>query len=51
LVPCSRGRVSGPRIGQRAPDFVLRTHDGKQRIALTDYLGKKPVVLVFGSFT
>jgi Ca2+-binding EF-hand superfamily protein len=41
----------GPDIGQIAPDFVLKTQDGKRRVHLADYRGKKPVVLVFGSFT
>jgi hypothetical protein len=41
----------GPRVGQQAPDFTLRTFDGKRRISLSEYRGKKPVVLVFGSFT
>ncbi|MCI0458372.1 MAG: redoxin domain-containing protein [Gemmataceae bacterium] len=41
----------GPRVGQAAPDFTLPTHDGKQKIALSDYRGKKPVVLIFGNFT
>jgi AhpC/TSA family/EF hand len=41
----------GPAVGDRAPDFQLRTHDGKQTIRLSQYRGQKPVVLVFGSFT
>jgi Ca2+-binding EF-hand superfamily protein len=41
----------GPRLGQRAPEFSLETHDKARRIALADYRGKKPVVLIFGSFT
>jgi hypothetical protein len=41
----------GPRIGDRAPNFRLKTHDGKQEITLGQFHGKKPVVLVFGSFT
>lgn len=41
----------GPRIDEPAPDFTLATHDGKQKITLSDFRGKKPVVLVFGSFT
>jgi hypothetical protein len=41
----------GPRVGQRAPLFTLPTHDGKRTVALADYLGAKPVVLIFGSFT
>jgi hypothetical protein len=41
----------GPRLNQPAPDFTLPTHDGKQKITLSDYRGKKPVVLIFGSLT
>ncbi|MCY2982441.1 MAG: deiodinase family protein [Planctomycetota bacterium] len=41
----------GPGIGEVAPDFELSTQDGSQKIRLKDYLGKKPVVLVFGNFT
>ena len=41
----------GPDVGERAPNFNLITHDGKRRIALKEFRGKKPVVLVFGSFT
>lgn len=32
--------------GYSAPPFVLPDHEGRQ-IALADYLGRKPVVLVF----
>jgi hypothetical protein len=41
----------GPAIGQRAPAFKLPTHDGTKEIALSQFRGKKPVVLIFGSFT
>jgi hypothetical protein len=41
----------GPRIGQRAPRFVLPRHDGSGTVALADLIGHKPVVLIFGSFT
>jgi EF hand len=41
----------GPRLGQEAPPFTLETHDKSRRISLADYRGKKPVVLIFGSFT
>jgi Ca2+-binding EF-hand superfamily protein len=41
----------GPRVGKPAPDFALKTHDGKRTIRLSEFRGKKPVVLVFGSFT
>jgi hypothetical protein len=40
----------GPGLGRRAPEFRLKTPDGKREIALSDLRGK-PVVLVFGSFT
>jgi Ca2+-binding EF-hand superfamily protein len=41
----------GPAVGGRAPDFTLKTHDGKRTIRLSEYRGHKPVVLIFGSFT
>ena len=36
--------------GRMAPDFTLRTTDGKSQVTLSEMRGK-PVVLVFGSFT
>jgi hypothetical protein len=41
----------GPRVGTTAPDFTLPTQDGKSEITLSQFRGKKPVVLIFGSFT
>ena len=41
----------GPRVGELAPDFALRTPDGKRAIKLSSFRHEKPVVLVFGSFT
>ncbi len=41
----------GPRVNEKAPDFTLRTEDGKGVVTLSQFRGKKPVVLVFGSFT
>jgi hypothetical protein len=41
----------GPAVGDLAPDFTLKTPDGKETIQLANFRGKKPVVLVFGSFT
>jgi hypothetical protein len=41
----------GPAVGGAAPDFGLTTHDGKRRVRLSEFRGKRPVVLVFGSFT
>lgn len=37
--------------GDPAPDFKLRSLDGKVMIELSSLRGKKPVALVFGSYT
>jgi hypothetical protein len=42
---------SGPEYGDAAPDFTLPTHDGSAIVTLSAARGKKPVVLIFGSFT
>lgn len=41
----------GPKLNDYAPDFTLKTRDGKQTIRLGDHIGKKPIVLVFGNYT
>lgn len=41
----------GPMPGELAPDFDLQTQDGVARIHLKDWIGEKPVVLIFGNFT
>jgi len=41
----------GPRPGDRAPDFTLPLQHGKGTLTLSDFFGKRPVVLIFGSFT
>jgi thiol-disulfide isomerase/thioredoxin len=41
----------GPKLDESAPDFTLKTNDGKAEITLSKLIGPKPVVLVFGSFT
>lgn len=41
----------GPNVGDTAPDFDLKTHDGRESIRLADLLGKQPIVLTFGNFT
>lgn len=41
----------GPSLNEPAPDFVLKTQDGRQTIRLSEVIGPKPVVLVFGNFT
>jgi len=37
--------------GDLAPTFSLKSLDGKKSFALADFKGKKPVALVFGSYT
>jgi hypothetical protein len=41
----------GPALGNAAPDFTLKTVDGKEAITLSKQVGPKPVVLIFGNFT
>lgn len=40
-----------PKPGDLAPDFALWDSEGKDVIKLSDFRGKKPVALVFGSYT
>lgn len=41
----------GPHVDETAPDFTLKSTDGKKTVQLSKLLGAKPVVLVFGNFT
>jgi alkyl hydroperoxide reductase subunit AhpC len=45
-----RTPFSGPEPGERAPDFRATTLDGAA-VSLSDYRGKKNVLLIFGSVT
>jgi len=40
-----------PKAGEIAPDFTLSDISGTESITLSDFRGKKPVALVFGSYT
>lgn len=42
------GRVN---VGDAAPDFELETPDKQRTVRLSEFVGKRPVVLVFGSYT
>ena len=39
------------KIGDKAPDVTLLALDGKTPVKLSERLGGKPTILVFGSFT
>ena len=43
--------ANAPKVGDLAPDFELTDVSGEQQVRLSDFQGKKPVALVFGSFT
>lgn len=43
-----RDRLS---TGQAAPDFSLKTKDGRKTVELSSFKNKRPVVLIFGSYT
>ncbi len=40
----------GPEVGAEAPDFKLKSVDGKTEVQLSKLKGK-PVVLILGSYT
>ncbi len=40
-----------PAVGTDAPNFKLKTRDGRREVELAGFKGGKPVVLVFGSYT
>jgi hypothetical protein len=45
------GMLPGPAIDEIAPDFTLKTSDGKFEVTLSKIVGPKPVILVFGNYT
>ena len=47
----SRHDRNAPKVGDLAPDFEVYDSKGEDSIRLSDFQGKKPVVLIFGSFT
>lgn len=42
---------AAPAVGSNAPNFKLKTMAGDKEVELASFKGKKPVVLVFGSYT
>ncbi|GIW81287.1 MAG: hypothetical protein KatS3mg105_3094 [Gemmatales bacterium] len=51
--PPARGERKQTRlkVGDPAPDFSLPDLSGKNEVRLSSFKGKKPVVLIFGSYT
>ena len=39
------------QVGDVAPAVTLMTLDGTSRLPITNWIGQRPLVLVFGSFT
>ena len=44
-------REGSLRVGDAAPDVALVGLDGATEVRLSDHIGAKPLVLVFGSYT
>lgn len=44
-------RAGSHSVGDMAPDFSLDTVDHKSTVQLSSFRDRKPVVLVFGSYT
>ena len=42
---------TGPKVGEDAPDFHLKRLGSQERVRLSDFLGRRPVALAFGSYT
>jgi hypothetical protein len=42
---------NSPQVGDLAPDFELQDPSGTRTVRLSDFRGKRPVGLVFGSYT
>lgn len=49
---CAQAPDRSPAVGDKAPDFTLEILDGKgKKVKLSSFKGKKPVLLIFGSYT
>lgn len=42
---------TGPKVGEEAPDFHLKRLGSEERVSLSDFRGRRPVALAFGSYT
>ena len=41
----------GPAVGEQPPDFFLKRMGTEERVRLSSFRGKRPVALIFGSYT
>ena len=41
----------GPKVGETPPDFSLKRAGSEEHVKLSSFKGKRPVALVFGSYT
>jgi hypothetical protein len=39
------------KVGDRAPDVALVSLDGRTPVRLSEHVGARPLILVFGSYT
>jgi hypothetical protein len=53
ITPAAKGerKAGGLSVGQAAPDFTLPDLEGKKTVTLSAFKGKRPVVLIFASYT
>ena len=49
--PATQPTRAAPEAGETAPSFKLKSLDGKSEFELTSLRGKRPVLLLFGSYT
>ncbi len=43
--------AGAPKVGDLAPEFCLPLVEGTDTMRLSDYRGRQPVALIFGSYT
>jgi len=41
----------GPKVGDQPPNFFLKKAGSEERVRLSSFRGKRPVGLIFGSYT
>ena len=47
----TKADATAPKVGELAPDFELKDPEGATSVRLADFRGKRPVALIFGSYT